>query len=282
MDRLTFLGTGGGRFACILQARATGGIYLQLARDPALPLAGGNVIRFHIDPGPGALVRMLAKGFDPLKTDALLVSHCHPDHYSDTEILVEGMTEGGSVKRGSLLTSKSVLFGYDEFGPSVSKYHISKPALVKAMAPGDWEEISGVKVEATKVVHSDPTSIGFKLHTRNGVIGYVSDTALDPAIGEANLGARILILPVTRPLAARIPFHLDVEDASQIAEVVKPEVIFLNHFGMRVVKDGPEYAAHWIYKKTGIKTIAAEDNMDVDLGKEIEIVGKRSSDENPG
>jgi phosphoribosyl 1,2-cyclic phosphodiesterase len=279
MDRLTFLGTGGGRFACILQARATGGLYLQLSKDDSKPLEGDNVMRIHIDPGPGALVRMLAKGFDPLKTDALLVSHCHPDHYGDTEILVEGMTEGGSRKRGALITSKSVLFGYDEFGPSVSKYHLSKPELVKGLAPGDSVDVFGLKVEATHVVHSDPTSIGFRIHTKQGIIGYVSDTALDPAIGEANRGSRILVLPVTRPLGARIPFHLDVDDASKIVEAVKPEIVFLNHFGMRVVKDGPEFTAHWIYKKTGIRTIASEDNMDVNVGNDIDVLGKPQHDD---
>jgi hypothetical protein len=59
MSGLVFLGTGGGRFAAILQARATGGIHLQLDGPDGQPR------RFQIDPGPGALVRMLDRGIDP-------------------------------------------------------------------------------------------------------------------------------------------------------------------------------------------------------------------------
>ena len=39
MSRLVFLGTGGGRFAAILQARATGGIHLQLEGANGQPAA---------------------------------------------------------------------------------------------------------------------------------------------------------------------------------------------------------------------------------------------------
>ena len=66
MSKLVFLGTGGGRFAAILQARATGGLYVEVGEhfashhDGDAPGQGpviedGKVRRFHIDPGPGAL-----------------------------------------------------------------------------------------------------------------------------------------------------------------------------------------------------------------------------------
>ena len=43
MTRLTFLGTGGGRFVTLNQERSTGGIYLE------------DGYKVHIDPGPGAV-----------------------------------------------------------------------------------------------------------------------------------------------------------------------------------------------------------------------------------
>ena len=92
--RLTFLGTGGGRFATMYQTRATGGIYL------------ADNIKLHLDPGPSALHNMKCAAIDPAKTDGLLLSHCHPDHYSDAEVLVEGMSKGGIVKRGALIGSE--------------------------------------------------------------------------------------------------------------------------------------------------------------------------------
>lgn len=115
MIKLTFLGTGGGRFATLFQTRATGGIYLE-------DFSSEKPFRVHIDPGPGALVRAGENGIDPTRTDAIIVSHCHPDHYVDAEILTEAMTMGGRRKRGSLLGSKSTLEGVENIGPCISKY----------------------------------------------------------------------------------------------------------------------------------------------------------------
>ena len=45
--KITFLGSGGGRFSAISQRRMTGGFRID-------NLGGKN---YHVDPGPGALVR---------------------------------------------------------------------------------------------------------------------------------------------------------------------------------------------------------------------------------
>ena len=65
-----------------------------------------------MDPGPGALTNMCQIGYDLRKTDAVVVSHCHPDHYSDAASVIEGMTYGGWVKRGSFYGTKSVIEGH--------------------------------------------------------------------------------------------------------------------------------------------------------------------------
>lgn len=265
MTALKFLGTGGGRFAAILQTRATGGVYMFIEDS------SGRTRHFHVDPGPGALVRMLAAGLSPLETDAILVSHCHPDHYADAEILIEGMTDGGNKKQGALVASRSVLDGEGDFGPSVSKYHKAKPATVRAISPGESIELFGINVEASFSAHSDPASVGFRIHTPRGIVGYVSDTALDERVIKAHQGSRVLILPVTRPLQMPIPYHLTVEDAAQIIGAIRPPLAFLTHFGMRVIKDGPSKAAEWIQNRTGVRTVAAEDGMAIDIGEGLKI-----------
>ena len=81
MTLVTFIGTSGGRFATISQVRGTGGVYIE------------DQIRIHLDPGPGALVTMSKMGMDPRLTDVIVVSHGHPDHYGDADVL------GGAVER---------------------------------------------------------------------------------------------------------------------------------------------------------------------------------------
>ena len=100
--KITFLGTGGGRFSAISQRRMTGGFRID-------NLNGKN---YHVDPGPGALVRTYQFGFDPRNLDGVFVSHAHTDHYNDAEILIEAMTRGMTKEYGVVLGNKSVLDGF--------------------------------------------------------------------------------------------------------------------------------------------------------------------------
>ncbi len=263
MAKITFLGTGGGRFATIYQARATGGIYLEDQRN------------VHIDPGPGALVRMRSVGIDPLKTDAILVSHCHPDHYLDTEILIEAMTEGGSRKQGILLASQSVIEGNGDFGPAISKYHLSKPRMVKVMLPFTKVSMKPLEIGATPSAHSDTSSVGFRILTQQGMLSYVSDTQLVEQVIKAHKNCRVLIASVTRPLGQRIPHHLSTEDAGYLIEKIKPEMAVITHFGMRVIQENPETQARWIEDRSGVRTIAARDFMTIELKKDEITVADR-------
>ncbi len=259
MTKLTFIGTGGGRFATIFQKRATGGMYV-----------ADRGILIHVDPGPGALVKMYDLGLDPTQTDAILVSHCHPDHYNDAEILTEAMTMGGKYKRGVVIGSESVIKGKGDYRP-MSKYHQSLAREVKTAHPGDEFTLKEwYRVEITPAHHSDPTTVGFKMHLNNGIISYISDTEFFDGLIEAHKGARVLVVCMTRPLEGKIPFHMSTEDAAELIEGVKPEFAILTHLGMKVIPDATEQAT-WITEKTGIPTIAAKDGMRIYAGDKIEV-----------
>lgn len=261
MTRLTLLGTGGGRFATVTQERATGGIYLE------------DGVSLHIDPGPGSLVMMRRAKLDPMRTDGILVSHCHPDHYTDAEVLLEAMTNGTHTKRGYLAASKSVLEGTGTIGPAISAYHQAAVEEVRMLEPGDEMKIGHIKVLATPADHSDPTTVGFRISTTNGEVGYVPDTFLHEDVIEANKGVRVLIVPVTRPLRARIDHHLCTEDAAVLVEGVQPEVAVLNHLGLKILREDPSMQADWISKKSGVPTVVGEDLMRIRLAEHIGIKG---------
>ncbi len=262
VTRFTFLGTGGGRFTTIFQARATGGLYIE------------DRVRIHVDPGPGSLIRMRALRIDPTRTDMLLISHSHPDHYTDAEIIIEGITGGGIKKRGQLFAARSVLEGVDDgkygIGPAISKYHQGLLPS-KSVEPGDFFSIDNIDIEATPSVHSDPATVGFKFHTRNGVISYVADTEAAEHVMDAHRGSRVLILPITRPRGSRIPGHLCTEDALRFIDEIGPEMVFFNHFGLKMVRAPPKTEAEWVQKKTGIRTVAAQDGMRVSVGTRITV-----------
>ena len=259
MTTLTFLGTGGGRFATIYQVRTTGGLYVK------------DVARVHIDPGPTALYNMSRLRLDPAKTDALLISHCHPDHYSDAEVLVEGMTRGGLKKRGMVVGSKSVLDGYEGHGPALSDYHRSIPEKVLSVKGGDRFNVGAMGIRVTSTRHSDPSGVGFVLETQNGGISYMSDTEFDYEVIQQHAGSRIIILCLTRPLKSRVSNHICTEDALEIAQMLRPQMIILTHFGAKLVHEGADNQATFIEENSGVRTVAAEDLMNVHVGKIIRV-----------
>jgi len=259
VSRIIFLGTGGGRFTTIYQIRATGGVYIE------------DALRIHIDPGPGALVQMNRFNLNPTKIDIIAVSHAHTDHYTDVEVLIEAITNGGTKKKGVLLGSKSVLEGYDIYDPVISKYHMGLVDKTITMEPGSEYKDKNIRIKATKSFHNDPTTVGFKIKTTQGIISYVADTDYDRTLILQHRGARVLILPVTRPLGAKIPYHLSTDEAAKIIKGVKPEVAIITHFGLKMIDENPDFQADWIWKETGIRTIAADDGMVVELDDKIEI-----------
>lgn len=257
---LTFLGTGGGRYATIYQTRSTGGLILDTFGK-----------RMHIDPGPGALTNMSRINMDPTRTDAILISHCHPDHYSDAEVLIEGMCKGGVSKRGELVGSVSVMKGFEGLGPRLTPYHFNMVMKHTCAAAGDEFDVCKIKVKAISSQHSDRTAVGFGFHTADGVISYVCDTDPKEKVIRDCEGSRVLILPVTRPTKARIRCHLCTEDVIKFAEAVRPELILFNHMGVRMIQDGPEKEASYIEERTGVRTIAANDLMKVCISDDIVI-----------
>ncbi|RLF50670.1 MAG: MBL fold metallo-hydrolase [Thermoplasmata archaeon] len=259
MAKITFIGTGGGRFATIFQKRATGGIYI-----------AEKGLLMHVDPGPGALVKMYELGLDPTQTDVIFVSHAHPDHYTDAEILIEALTLGGKSKRGLLIGSESVINGINDYRP-ISFYHKKIIRKVKVAKPGDKIILRELyEMQITPALHSDPTTVGFKLMLDSGTISYTSDTQLFDELIKAHEGARLLIICLTRPLNGKIPFHMSTEEAAELISQVKPEIAILTHMGLKVLSDATKQA-NWITQKTNIPTIAAFDGMRVYMEDKIEI-----------
>ena len=258
--RITFLGTGGGRHTTMYQVRSTGGMLIE---------HDGRFL--HVDPGPGALTQMHRIRYDLTRTDSVIVSHCHPDHYSDAESVIEGMTRGGWTRRGSLYGSQTVLRGNGRLGPCISDYHQGIVSSVSVFEPGDVLDVDGMRVDICRADHSDPTNVGFRFHTEDGIVSYVSDTAYSDEIADQYIGSRALLLPVTTPTGNRIKYHLCTDDALTFVERVRPELAIFIHLGVVIIRRGPDKEAESVERATGIRTIAAHDLMVLDVGRELEL-----------
>ena len=249
---ITFLGTGGGRFVVITQLRATGGWVLEM---------DGEML--HIDPGPGALVRAKEYKVSLRKLTGVLCSHAHPEHYTDLEMVIEAMTNGCTKKRGVLVAGENVVGGEC---PRVTPYHQKVVEKVAVLKPGKETNIGKIEIVASKTKHGEEKGIGFVLKGSK-VIGYTSDGEVYPGMEKEFKGCDVLILNVLRARNKTWPEHMNTEDAARLIKKVKPKLAILQHFGMTILRAGPEKEAAWVQKKTGIKTIAARDGMILDLEK---------------
>jgi len=258
--RITFLGTGGGRHTTMYQVRSTGGMLIE--HD------GGML---NVDPGPGALSQMQRIRYDVCNTSSLIVSHCHPDHYSDAECVAEGMSKGGWKKRGHIYGSPTVLEGLEGLGPCISSYHRRIVEGCHVFRPGDVLDVDGMTVDIRAAKHSDPTNVGFTFHTSGGLVSYVSDTEFTEEIAEQYIGSRVLILPVTTPMGNRIRYHLCTDDAISFIDIVRPELAIFIHLGVVMIRNDPEKQAMMVQEATGVRTIAGHDLMVLDVGDELTL-----------
>ena len=258
---IVFLGTGGGRFTTITQKRRTAGIRIL-----------GENLNLHLDPGPGALVYSISEGLDPQKLNAVFVSHSHPDHYTDAEVLIEAMTRGMTKKRGVLAAAKSVLKGNDVCEPSISKYHQQMVEQIFEAVPNMRFQVADVAVSVAEARHTDPDAVGFRFETKEyGDFAYTSDTEYFEGIGKHYEGVRLLMLCIMRPAGKPWKGHMTTEDAIKIVEETHPEQAVLTHLGMQMIFHGPAREAKLIEEKTGTPTVAATDGMRIVFGEKIEV-----------
>ncbi len=280
MVDILFLGTGGGRVNLIRQLRGTGGFLLL-----------GQQLTIHVDPGPGALLRLHDARQDPTKTDALIVTHMHIDHVSDANVLTEAMTNFALQKGGCLVASKSVISG-DKFGDkSVSTYHQSKLEQCITLAAGEEKKITiahptrkshseprrgaspppqfqvppdppptSFIIRAVPTRHDDPDGFGFVLALEGVRIGYTSDTEYIPAVHNAAFaGVDALIANNLKRADDGLAGHLQTDHLVSLLKSAQPKLCILSHMGMGLLQYGPELEAAAIQKASGVPTFAARD-----------------------
>lgn len=248
--KLTFLGSGGGRFSAISQRRMTGGFRID-------NLGGKN---YHVDPGPGALIRTYQFGFDPRNLSGVIVSHSHTDHYNDAEILIEAMTKGMTKRNGTIIGSESVLNGYEKWGPCISSYHKSNSDKI-VLKHGVVNKLDNCTIKGTRTSHGDPTGSGFQIDYNGFKVSYTSDTGYFEGLADDHKGADILIASVLRPGNKSIPGHMCSRNFIDLINEVEPKVAVMTHLGLKMISSNPVTEAKKVSKKTGVKTIAAFDGL---------------------
>lgn len=251
---IIFLGTAGDHYVYGKQYRNSGGIILQIDGS-----------QFHIDPGPGALVRAAENNINLRETTAVLVSHNHMGHSNDVNAVIDAMTYSGLDKKGILITNSSFINGNENVMPGLTSYHKNCVERIILLDPGKRVGVENIEIVAVPTQHLDQDAIGFKFYTPYFVLSYTSDTKYFNDLIKAYDGSDIMILNVTNPGDEKSD-KLNVEDAVKILLKVKPRLAIITHFGLKLLKQDPIVQARDIQRRTGIQTIAAKDGMVITPG----------------
>jgi ribonuclease BN (tRNA processing enzyme) len=248
--KLKFLGTGGGRYVTAEQRRKTAGIVVST-----------DETQVHIDPGPGALVYTHEELDKTEDTEAVIVSHAHPDHSSDAEPIIEMITEAYK-HPGAIFANETCLSGYSDMEKTISSYHQELCTQVKQLEEEAEFEFKDLKVRSQQMFHGDPKTQGLTLETDEKKIGFWTDTEFSEELLEFYKNCDTLVIYCTRPKGKEISNHTSVKDVPNILEAVEPSTAIITHFGYAFLESDMEEQKEWLKEECGSKIIFAEDGME--------------------
>jgi ribonuclease BN (tRNA processing enzyme) len=254
-DYFKFLGTAGARFVMARQLRASGGIYLELQGQ-----------KIALDPGPGALLRMAHSRppIDATAIEAVILTHKHIDHSNDVNVLLDAMTAGGFKNRGVLMAPAECLEGPDR---------ILLPYLKKAvkeiitLEPETAYELGHLKIKTSVRHWHEAETYGIKFYLPGTVLGFMVDTKAFPELVSSYRDCHYLVMNVLRVKEAENDYllHLTVPEAVELIKAIKPQKVFLTHFGQTMLRANPWLVAEKMSEETGVEVLAASDGMKVEL-----------------
>jgi ribonuclease BN (tRNA processing enzyme) len=252
MGYVKFLGTAGARFVVARQLRYSAGTWIEL---------GG--MQLLLDPGPGTLLRLRKSRppLDPLKLDAILLSHKHLDHSTDVNIVVEAMADGGYKKRGALFAPADALEGDDRV---VLRYVRPFLERIETWQAGREHEIGEVTIRPVSHSHGTVESYGLVLDSPEGRVGFVTDARFNPTLADNYAGCDLLVLNVVLKDWRPDVDHLCLPEAGEVIAAVKPRLAVLTHFGTTMLRGNPRGLAAGLAESLGTEVIAAADGLTVE------------------
>lgn len=249
MNRIIFIGTAGGRGSVFRLLRRSGGFLIYLSNT-----------WMHVDPGPGAFVYLHQMNFDLRNLDLVVLSHVHLDHSSDINAVLESSTDGGKLNHVGVFAPKEAFEG---------KNRVILPFLVERL------RVKGYFQEGEPLYYKGAEVLPVMKHTHHGAdtyallfnkrILYVSCALYeDRMLAKYPKEVDVMIINTTLYKKTKPIDHLSVDDAKVLIKNLRPKLAILTHFGWEfLTHHDPRKVAREVEEYTGVKTISAEDGMEV-------------------
>ncbi len=246
--KLIFIGVGGGRFVAERQYPPfyTGGFRIHTEK-----------LKIHVDPGPGAVLRMAELGYKAEDTDVLIVSHNHMDHGSDANLIGEAMNAFGLEKLGVYVGSKNTVYE-PHCNNIVLPYVANRFKATYFPAPDERLSFThkgeGIEMKTTPIKHPEPTGWGFVMNIESKKIGYTSDTLYYEGLGARFKGVDVLIANVAKVKPSSWGQHLTVKgDFERLLAESQPKKMVVYHMGEEIIHYGRERLAKELKKAYEVK-----------------------------
>jgi len=251
-----------------LHVLGAGGAVPTAERGPAaywVVVDGHGVL---LDPGPGALGRLLRQPGGPGSVDAIdtvLLSHLHLDHVADLAPLLFAQHSILARQEGHLLVA----------GPPGTAHYLDRlrdlwgdwlqPRLrqldVREVDPGEALALPRGVATALPANHPVPRfsshALGWSFEDRQGHrLAYTGDTGPCPAQARAIGACDLLLAECSTPDDLAVDTHLSPAGVIDLIGNTRPRRVVLTHLYPLVASQAPAAA---IAAATGVPTVAARD-----------------------
>ncbi len=207
------------------------------ARTPACYFLSIGPTRIIIDPGPGAINRIVAEGIDPYDIDSIFISHHHPDHCADLIPFLFSYRHclGFEPKKDVTIVApegfKEKVFDglIDIWGEFLLSENYT--ITVDEVMDETWEK-AGIRYTTAPMLHG-ANAVGYRFE-KIGAAGltftYSGDTGYCEELIELSKGADTLLIECSLPDKYAVSGHMRPSDVGKTAVESGVKRIVLTHF----------------------------------------------------
>lgn len=234
-----------------------------LTRNAAAYYLETDGCRILVDCGSGTLLQLEKAGKSYKNTDAVFITHKHPDHFADLMPLIHALLATPGFRREKSLSIIAPK-GFDTYYEKAIASVLGKPRdfIIQVIRAEDKFDLGPFHIYAEKTVHSSD-SMAYRFEHKSKSIVFTGDADYDQGILALSANADLLIADCSFPDAEKARGHLTSKECGLIAKKAGVKKLLLSHIYPSDIPDDKRVSeAQEVYKG---EVLLAEDLMEVEI-----------------